>query len=252
MSDRLANKVAIVTGGTKGIGYGVAYRFAEEGAKVTITGRHEDEGDKAAAELNKAFPNSVLFVRQDVSDAEEWPMVFDRTKDAFGEVTTLVNNAGVALAKSIEDTTDEEWEQILHINLDGVFYGLREGIRRMKNKHLGASIINVSSIEGIVGDPNLGAYNASKGGVKMMSKSAAVDCALKDYDVRVNSVHPGYIKTPMVPKELEDMMSQRTKTPMGHLGDPDDIAYACVYLASNESKFMTGSEMVIDGGYTAQ
>lgn len=140
------------------------------------------------------------------------------------------------------------------VNLDGVFFGTRLGIQRMKNKDLGASIINMSSIEGFVGDSNLGAYNASKGAVRIMSKSAAVDCALKDYDIRINSVHPGYIRTPMVESTpgMVEAMSQRSKTPMGHLGEPDDIAYMCVFLASDESKFATGSEFVVDGGYTAQ
>lgn len=138
------------------------------------------------------------------------------------------------------------------INLDAVFFGTRIAIQRMKNKNLGASIINMSSIEGFIGDPHIAAYNASKGGVRILSKSAALHCALNDYDVRVNTVHPGYIKTPMITPETEAYMSDRTKTLMGHLGEPDDIAYICVYLASNESKFATGSEFVVDGGYTAQ
>lgn len=252
MSQRLTGKVAIITGGSKGIGFATAYRFAQEGAAVVITARNETEGKKAAEAINQEFPNSAKFKKQDVSNSERWTEIFAETEDDFGPVTTLVNNAGIGIGKSIEETTDEEWQKVIGIDLTGTFYGIREGIRQMKNKNNGASIINISSIEGIVGDPILGAYNASKGGVKMMSKSAALDCALKDYGVRVNCVNPGYIKTPMISDELDQYMSQRSKTPMGHLGKPDDIAYACVYLASDESAFTTGSEMVVDGGYTAQ
>ncbi|KRK37249.1 NADP-dependent (R)-specific alcohol dehydrogenase [Levilactobacillus parabrevis] len=252
MSHRLDGKVAIVTGGTLGIGLAVADKFVEEGGKVMITGRHADVGEKAAKSIGGS--DVIQFFQHDATDEQGWLDLFDATEKAFGPVTTIVNNAGMAVNKSIENTTTKEWKQQLAVNLDGVFYGTRLGIQRMKNKHLGASIINMSSIEGFVGDPNLGAYNASKGAVRIMTKSAAVDCALKDYDVRVNTVHPGYIKTPLVDDlpGAEEAMSARTKTPMGHIGEPNDIAWICVYLASDEAKFATGSEFVVDGGYTAQ
>ncbi len=252
MSHRLDGKVAIVTGGTLGIGLAVADKFVEEGGKVMITGRHADVGEKAAKSIGG--PDVIQFFQHDATDEQGWLDLFDATEKAFGPVTTIVNNAGMAVNKSIENTTTKEWKQQLAVNLDGVFYGTRLGIQRMKNKNLGASIINMSSIEGFVGDPNLGAYNASKGAVRIMTKSAAVDCALKDYDVRVNTVHPGYIKTPLVDDlpGAEEAMSARTKTPMGHIGEPNDIAWICVYLASDEAKFATGSEFVVDGGYTAQ
>lgn len=252
MSHRLDGKVAIVTGGTLGIGLAIADKFVAEGAKVMITGRHADVGEKAAKSIGG--PDVIQFFHHDATDEQGWVDLFDATENAFGPVTTVVNNAGMAVNKSVENTTTEEWHRQLAVNLDAVFFGTRLGIQRMKNKNLGASIINMSSIEGFVGDPNLGAYNATKGAVRIMSKSAALDCALKDYDVRVNTVHPGYIKTPLVDDlpGAEEAMSQRTKTPMGHIGEPNDIAYICVYLASNESKFATGSEFVVDGGYTAQ
>ncbi|PWG00344.1 SDR family oxidoreductase [Levilactobacillus bambusae] len=252
MSHRLDGKVAIVTGGTLGIGEAIAHRFVDEGAKVVITGRHSDVGEAAAKKIGG--PDVIRFVQQDTSDEARWDEVFDATEEAFGPVTTIVNNAGIAINKNIEETTAEDWHKLMSVNLDGVFYGTKLGIIRMKNKNLGASIINMSSIEGFVGDPNLAAYNASKGAVRIFSKSAALHCALNDYDVRVNTVHPGYIKTPLVDDlpGAEAAMSQRDKTPMGHIGEPDDIAYMCVYLASNESKFATGSEFVVDGGYLAQ
>lgn len=252
MGERLKGKVAIVTGGSLGIGWAIANRFVQEGAKVVITGRREQIGEEAAQKIGT--PDVIRFIQHDSSDEAGWVDLFDQTEQIFGPVSTLVNNAGIAVGNSIENTTTEEWRQIMAVNLDGVFFGTRLGIQRMKNKDLGASIINMSSIEGFVGDSNLGAYNASKGAVRIMSKSAAVDCALKDYDIRINSVHPGYIRTPMVESTpgMVEAMSQRSKTPMGHLGKPDDIAYMCVFLASDESKFATGSEFVVDGGYTAQ
>lgn len=252
MGERLKGKAAIVTGGSLGIGWAIANRFVQEGAKVVITGRREQIGEEAAQKIGT--PDVIRFIQHDSSDEAGWVDLFDQTEQIFGPVSTLVNNAGIAVGNSIENTTTEEWRQIMAVNLDGVFFGTRLGIQRMKNKDLGASIINMSSIEGFVGDSNLGAYNASKGAVRIMSKSAAVDCALKDYDIRINSVHPGYIRTPMVESTpgMVEAMSQRSKTPMGHLGEPDDIAYMCVFLASDESKFATGSEFVVDGGYTAQ
>ncbi|MGK4018051.1 SDR family oxidoreductase [Weissella paramesenteroides] len=252
MGERLKGKVAIVTGGSLGIGWAIANRFVQEGAKVVITGRRAQIGEEAAQKIGT--PDVIRFIQHDSSDEAGWVDLFNQTEQIFGPVSTLVNNAGIAVGNSIENTTTEEWRQIMAVNLDGVFFGTRLGIQRMKNKHLGASIINMSSIEGFVGDSNLGAYNASKGAVRIMSKSAAVDCALKDYDIRINSVHPGYIRTPMVESTpgMVEAMSQRSKTPMGHLGEPDDIAYMCVFLASDESKFATGSEFVVDGGYTAQ
>jgi NAD(P)-dependent dehydrogenase (short-subunit alcohol dehydrogenase family) len=252
MGERLKGKIAIVTGGSLGIGWAIANRFVQEGAKVVITGRRAQIGEEAAQKIGT--PDVIRFIQHDSSDEAGWVDLFNQTEQIFGPVSTLVNNAGIAVGNSIENTTTEEWRQIMAVNLDGVFFGTRLGIQRMKNKHLGASIINMSSIEGFVGDSNLGAYNASKGAVRIMSKSAAVDCALKDYDIRINSVHPGYIRTPMVESTpgMVEAMSQRSKTPMGHLGEPDDIAYMCVFLASDESKFATGSEFVVDGGYTAQ
>ncbi|HIZ95266.1 glucose 1-dehydrogenase [Ligilactobacillus pobuzihii] len=251
MSERLKGKVAIVTGGAKGIGLAIVNKFTDEGAKVVATDVDEKAKSNIDA-LNKE--DSVLFFKQDVSDSSTWPAVFDFAKQHFGTVTTVVNNAGVGANSSIENTTDKEWRKVLGVNLDGVFYGTREGIKQMKNSPNGGSIINMASIEALVGDPGLGAYNASKGGTMLLTKSAAVDCALRDYGVRVNSVHPGYISTPMVQAhpELEAAMADRTKTPVGHLGEPNDIAYMCVYLASDESKFATGAQFTVDGGYTAQ
>ncbi|MBX9746152.1 MAG: SDR family oxidoreductase, partial [Hyphomonadaceae bacterium] len=175
----------------------------------------------------------------------------------FGPLDVLVNNAGVALGASVEDTSIEQWHWLMGINLDGVFLGTRYAIAAMKSR--GGSIINLSSIEGLIGDPNLAAYNASKGGVRLLTKSAALHCAKAGYGIRVNSIHPGYIRTPMVegyiaaqPDPSAAKAAIAALHPLGHIGEPNDIAYGVLYLASDESKFVTGAELVIDGGYTAQ
>ncbi len=170
----------------------------------------------------------------------------------------MVNNAGLGIGGNAEDTTLEDWRKLMRVNLDGVFLGTKHGIRAMKD-HKSGSIINLSSIEGLIGDPNLAAYNASKGGVRLFTKSAALHCAKSGYNIRVNSIHPGYIWTPMVEnylKQVGNVAAGRKALdslhPIGHVGEPDDIGWGVVYLVADESKFVTGSELVIDGGYTAQ
>jgi 3(or 17)beta-hydroxysteroid dehydrogenase len=184
----------------------------------------------------------------------------------YDELDVLVNNAGVGKTTNVEEATLEDWRFLMSINLDGVFLGTKYGIEAMKQSGKGGngkgnsgSIINMSSILGIVGEATAASYNASKGGVRIFTKSAALHCARSGYNIRVNSVHPGYILTPMVQTAMEgsgdaDAMQKGLEGlhPMGHLGEPDDIAYGVLYLASDESKFVTGTELVIDGGYTAQ
>jgi NAD(P)-dependent dehydrogenase (short-subunit alcohol dehydrogenase family) len=250
MSGRLEGKVAIITGGTSGLGLATAEEFVRQGAKVVITGRRAEVGQKAAESIGK--PDVVRFVRQDTSEEQGWAELFAQVKIWYGAVHILVNSAGIAIGGDIEHLSLEDWRKTLSINLDGVFLGTKYGVINMKKQAAGASIINLSSVEGMAGDPNLVAYNASKGGVRIFSKSAALYCAKNDYHIRINTVHPGYIKTPMVPPALEQYQAQRHQTPMGHIGEPSDIAHICVYLASDESKFATGAEFVVDGGYLAQ
>lgn len=254
--NRVKGKVALVTGAGLGLGRAAALMLAREGAKVVVTDIKEAEGDAVADEIVSAG-GEAMFLHHDVADANAWRRVVTSAVSRFGGLDILVNNAGVALAANVEDTTDEQWRWLMSINLDAVFYGTRQVIEVMKAK--GGSIINLSSIEGLIGDPNLAAYNASKGGVRIFTKSAALHCAKSGYRIRVNSIHPGYIWTPMVEGFLgahADPAAARAATealhPLGHLGEPDDIAYGVVYLASDESKFVTGAELVIDGGYTAQ
>lgn len=197
-------------------------------------------------------------MRQDVSSEVDWDATIAATVRRFGRLDILVNNAGVALGGDVEKTTLAQWRALMAVNLDGVFLGTQRAVAAMKGSG-GGSIINLSSIEGLIGDPNLAAYNASKGGVRIFTKSAALHCAQSGYKIRVNSVHPGYIWTPMVENYLasqsDPVAAKAFLTglhPVGHLGEPDDIAYGILYLASDESKFVTGAELVIDGGYTAQ
>ena len=257
LSGRVRGKVAIVTGAGLGLGRAAALLLAREGARVVVTDVKAAEGAAVAAEI-EAAGGEALFLIQDVADEAGWEAVIAATLERFGRLDVLVNNAGVALGASVEDTTLEQWRWLMSINLDGVFLGAKHAIAAMKTTG-GGSIINLSSIEGLIGDPNLAAYNASKGGVRIFTKSAALHCAKSGYRIRVNSIHPGYIHTPMVEGYVAAQADAKAAEaaiaalhPLGHLGEPDDIAAGVLYLASEESKFVTGSELVIDGGYTAQ
>tara|TARA_R110002049_G_scaffold218843_1_gene390472 strand:+ start:7479 stop:8252 length:774 start_codon:yes stop_codon:yes gene_type:complete len=256
--DRVKNKVAIITGGASGLGKSSAILLAREGAKIVITDLDEEQGNKVV-KLIKDEGGEAIFIRQDVSKEDEWEKVIDTTFKTFGKLHVLANAAGIGVGGNVEDVTFADWKKLLSINLDGTFLGTQYGIKAMRKTGEGGSIINFSSIEGLIGDPNLPAYNASKGGVTLFTKSAALHCAKQGYGIRVNSIHPAYIWTPMVENLLKaqgDVEEGRKQLdslhPIGHMGEPDDIGYGVVYLASDESKFMTGSELVIDGGYTAQ
>jgi len=256
--DRVKDKVAFITGGALGLGACAAQLLAREGAKVAITDVRDEEGEAIAARINAAGGHAKFF-HHDVADEAAWIKVIDSAVGAFGRLDILVNNAGIGPTGTIENTSFADYRKLMSINLDGVFLGLKYGIKAMKACEAKGSIINLSSIEGLVGDPNLAAYNASKGGVRLLTKSAALHCALTRTGIRVNSIHPGYILTPMVEGVLGDTSGGAPKLadlvalhPVGHLGAPEDIGWGIVYLASDESRFMTGSELVIDGGYTAQ
>lgn len=258
---RVQDKIAIVTGGALGLGEAAAQMLAREGAKVVVTDVKDEEG-QAVAEAIAASGGEAVFLHQDVADEIGWESVIAATLERFGRLDVLVNNAGIGFGCPPEEQTLEDWRRLMSINLDGVFLGTKHAILAMK-EHKPAtqgSIVNLSSIEGLVGDPNLGAYNASKGGVRLYTKSVALYCATNRLGIRVNSVHPGYIWTPLVENYLGESGADVAEArkgldamhPIGHVGEPDDIAYGVLYLASDESKFVTGTELVIDGGYTAQ
>ncbi|HTT08039.1 MAG TPA: glucose 1-dehydrogenase [Gammaproteobacteria bacterium] len=254
---RLQGKVALVTGGRRGIGKAVAILLAGEGAKVVITDR-KPEGSEAVIETIEKGGGEVIFIEHDVAKEEDWKRVIEKTLERFGRLDVLVNNAGVGAGKNIEEITLKDWRWVLSVNLDGVFLGTQYAIKAMKPGG-GGSIINMSSIEGLVGDRRLPAYDASKGGVRLLTKSAALHCALARYNIRINSVCPGFLDSRMVDGFLgaqKDPEQARRELvamhPLGHLGTPEDAAYAVLYLASDESKFATGTELVVDGGYTAR
>lgn len=247
MSDRLNGKVALVTGGASGIGLAIAKRFAQEGAKVALADINAENGEKVAAEIG----DDAIFVKLDVTQEDQWISAFETVIAKFGKVNVVVNNAGIADGTPIDELELKTWNKVIAINGTGVFLGTKHAIRNMK-KFGGGSIINMSSIEGFIGEPQLPAYNFTKGGVRMLTKSAALYCAQQKLNIRVNTVHPGYIHTPMVDGNPDYVKFEEGRTPMGHLGEPDDIANMALFLASDESKFATGSEFKVDGGYTAQ
>ena len=253
---RVKNKVAIVTGGASGLGKSSAKLLAKEGAKIVVSDIDEEGGKKVVQQI-KEDGGEAIFIKQDVAKEDEWKNVIETTLETYGKLHILANSAGIGLGGTVEDVTLEDWKNLIDINLNGTFLGTQYGIKGMKETGEGGSIINFSSIEGLIGDPNLPAYNASKGGVTIFTKSAALHCAKQGYGIRINSIHPAYIWTPMVENFLkaqgdveEGKKQLESLHPIGHLGEPDDIGYGVVYLASDESKFMTGSELVIDGGYT--
>ena len=257
--NRVQGKVALVTGAALGLGEASARMLAREGAHVVLTDIKDAEGEQAAQTIGEDG-GEAMYLHHDVADESAWEQVIQATLDRFGRLDVLVNNAGVGWGGPPEEETLERWRRLMSINLDGVFLGTKHAILAMKRvPPRGGSIINLSSIEGLVGDPNLGAYNASKGGVRLYTKSVALYCAKQELGIRVNSIHPGYIWTPMVEHYLrehggvdEGRKALESLHPIGRVGEPDDIAYGVLYLASDESKFMTGTELVIDGGYTAQ
>ncbi len=254
--DRVKGKVAIITGGASGIGKATASLLAKEGAKVVIADVNEAGGKKVAEEI-KGEGGKAIFVKHDVTSENDWSEVIKKTLAEFGKLDILVNNAGVLFAKPIEDTPLEQWRWLMSVNLDGVFLGTKYAIRAMK-KSGGGSIINLSSIAGLVGTiDDTSAYCASKGAVRLFTKAAALECskAGHNYGIRVNSVHPGVVETPLSENLLKDKALRASiegRHPIGYVGEPIDIAYAILYLASDESKFATGSELVVDGGWTAQ
>ena len=254
---RLSGKIALITGAGAGIGAATARRFASEGATVIVTDINEDTAQRTATAINDDG-GAAHARQQDVTDAELWRTVVEDIAATHGALHVLVNNAGIGMVGNVEQATLADWRKTQAVNGEGVFLGTQAAIGVMK--HCGGSIINISSIEGIVGEPNTPAYNYSKGGVRVFTKSVALHCAQEGYPIRVNSVHPGFILTAMVeqglatlPEEVRLEMSERLarEIPLGGaMGEPADIANGCLFLASDEAKYMTGAELVIDGGYT--
>jgi NAD(P)-dependent dehydrogenase (short-subunit alcohol dehydrogenase family) len=248
---RLDGKVALISGGAKGQGACEARMFCQEGAKVVFGDILDDEGKALEKEL-KASGAEATFVHLDVTREDDWRTAVEATERTYGLLNVLVNNAGILIRKGIEDTTEEEWDRIMAVNVKGVFLGTKYALPAMRRAG-GGSIINLSSTAGLVGSTTSSAYTATKGAVRLFTKATAIQ-HVRD-NIRANSVHPGPIATDMIIEMRADEAewAQRLRRlPMGRAGTPEEVAYGVIYLASDESSYMTGSELVIDGGTTAQ
>lgn len=254
---RVEGKTAVVTGGALGLGYATCMLLAREGARVAMTDVRDADG-QAAIESIQSQGGTAEYWHLDVTQEEQVMNTLAAIHDKWGQIDILVNNAGITgVNKPTHEVSQEEWDAVMNVNVKGVFLCTKHAVPYMQQTG-GGSIINLSSIYGLVSAPDLPAYHASKGAVRLMSKTDAMFYAPDR--IRVNSIHPGYILTPMVEAVAEqdpegvDAFYERLGQvhPLGHPGEPDDIAYGVLYLASDESKFVTGSELVIDGGYTAR
>ena len=249
---RLDGKVALISGGARGQGAAEANLFAREGAKVVFGDVLDDQGKQVEAEIHEVG-GEALYIPLDVTREADWVSAVETAVSRYGKLDILVNNAGITIRKTIEDTTKEDWDRIMAINAKGVFLGTKQAIPAMRQSG-GGSIVNISSTAGLVGGPYSGAsYSATKGAVRLFTKSTAIQYAKEG--IRCNSVHPGLLETPMTEDILADAAHREERTqriPLGKIGTAEDIAYGVLYLASDEASFITGSELVIDGGATAQ
>ena len=250
---RLDGKVALISGGARGQGAAEARMFASEGACVVFGDILDDEGRRVEAEILE-LGGQATYVHLDVTQEADWAAAVNRAVSEYGKLDVLVNNAGIVLGRSIEEMTVEEWDRLFDVNAKSVFLGTKASLGAMRDAG-GGSIVNISSTAGLVGnDYNLAGYSSTKGAVRLFTKSTAIQHARDG--IRCNSVHPGPIDTPMLAESrrgrgaLTDEQ-QRQRTPLGRIGRPEDIAFAVIYLASDESSFVTGSEVVVDGGRTA-
>ena len=248
---RMLGKVALVSGGARGIGAATARLLAQEGAAVVIGDLLEEEGQQTEAKITESG-GQATFVYLDVTKEPDWANAISVAVGSYGKLDVLVNNAGISGRTTVEETTEELWDRVMAVNAKGVFLGTKLAIPAMR-KAGGGSIINISSIYGIVGSETSAAYHSSKGAVRLFTKAAAIQYAKEG--IRVNSVHPGFVDSPMTRQFHQNPGVQQERidrTPLGRMGMPEDIANGILYLASDESAFVTGSELVIDGGMTAK
>jgi len=251
MSERLQGKTALVTGGSSGNGRAIARRFAEEGANITVADVRDDPrmGGEPTHDLIESEGGNAQFVHCDVSSIEDLHAAVDATVEAFGSLDVMVNNAGVERQKPLGEVTDEDYEWLMDINLKGVFFGSQAAVEVMREQEGGGSIINMSSIGGIRGLENSSLYCTSKGGVTNLTRELAVEQG--KHDIRVNALNPGFIETAMTMEDGDTAGGILDQTPLGRAGQPDEVADAALFLASDESSFVTGHNLVMDGGFTA-
>ena len=248
---RVEGKVAIITGAASGLGFAAAQKLLEEGAKVMLSDINEEVINSMSERLSQFSQTQFSTCIHDVTNEDSWIELIDKTEKDFGKINILVNSAGISLGADIVSTDFDIWKKVHEVNLDSVFLGCKYAIPKM-SAHGHGSIINISSISGIVAGWNTAAYNSSKAGVRLLSKSVALYCAKKGYDVRCNSLHPAFVNTPILDplKQAfgadEAVAKLARQIPMNKIGDTDDVSYAILYLASDESKFMTGTEIVLD------
>lgn len=255
---RVEGKMAFVTGGAQGLGSASAMMLAKEGAKVTVADINGDGARAVAAKINALYPGRAFAVTLDVTQEADWQQALAAANEAMGGINVLFNNAGIGGGTTVEETDFETFKRVQAVDVDSVFLGCKYAIPYMV-PHAPGSIINTSSIAGLIAGHNMAAYNAAKAGVWLLSKSVALHCAKRGYRIRSNSIHPTFIDTPILDGMLgrggisRDELKQKLarQVPLGVVGDPDDVAYAVVFLASDESKFITGSEIKIDGGISA-
>ena len=250
---RLEGKVAIVTGSDRGIGRGIAFSLAKEGCKVVVNSHEKNKnGEEVVSEIKKSGSDGI-FVVADVSKESDVKNLVKKAADKFGKVDILVNNAGILVFGTVDTLTEKEWDRQLDVNLKGVFLCTKYALQQMIKQGKGGRIINISSIAGLVGFPGISAYCASKGGVTELTREVALDVA--KYGITVNAIDPGVIATDMTKGMLDDPATKKSfmeSTPVGRVGQPEDIGNAAVFLAMDESSFVTGHNLVVDGGWTAR
>jgi len=256
MTGRVAGKKAFITGAAQGLGAAMARKLAAEGAKVSVADINLDGAKAVAAEINAEHGEGSAFAFPlDVTKEDQWIFALEEADAAMGGISVLVNNAGISIPGDIEEMAFADWKKVMDVNVDSVFLGTKHALKYMRQNQPG-SIINISSIAGLIAAHNMPPYNASKAAVWMLSKGIALHCAKQNLAIRCNSLHPTFIDTPILDKWREkfgDATEAKLgrQIPLGHIGEPDDVANAALYLASDESKFVTGAEIKIDGGISA-